>query len=450
MNNPEDQHRNAPAAPDPQDSQDIAGKSPANVGHALPHATSSEEIRQELLAECGEIAEAPDILALLDDTLREMGVVGPTAPFRLLYLALTTRLLRKPVSVAVKAQSSSGKSFAVETVLELMPKDAYVRLSAQSEKAIVYSKNEIRHRFLVVGEAEGLGSDLTKSLIRQLLTEGRIDYEYTVFDDKRGPRTQRILREGPTGLVVSTTRPRLEPELETRLLSTNIDDSPEQTKAIFRAAAAEDEAVPEVNLEPWQALQQALKLGPRAVDVPFADVLAALVPPAAVRMRRDFPNALRLIRASALLHQETRARAADGRVVATIDGDYRPVRELVEPLVAEGVERGVSEPVRETVELVAELYNDAANYTGGKDEDREARHVSVPQLARVLKLDQATIRRRVYQALQAGYLDDLSGGGRGRPKKLVPAEDLPSAEEHVLPTPEEVERSWSQHGEDAS
>jgi hypothetical protein len=411
--------------------------------HARPHDARSGDPRQELLADCGEIAEAPDVLEVFDGALRQLGVVGSTAPFRLLYLALTTRLLAKQVSVGVKAQSAAGKSFAVDTVLKFMPDDAYVRLSAQSEKAIVYSKRELAHRFLVIGEAEGLGSDLTKSLIRQLLSEGQLDYEYTVFDEGREPHTEWIKREGPTGLIVTTTRPRLDPELETRLLSTSIDDSPAQTKAIFRAAALEDELRPEVDLATWEAFQESLALGARGVEVPFAQALANLIPPAAVRMRRDFPNTLRFVRASALLHQETRDHAEDGRVIATVEGDYAPVRELVEPLVAEGVERRVSETVRETVDTVVELHSEAADYNkANNDEERDAGYVSVPQLARVLKLDQATIRRRVYQALQAGYIDDLSGGGRGRPKKLVPAEAMPGDDEHLLPTPEDLELAW--------
>jgi len=42
--------------------------------------------------------------------------VGESANAKLLYLALTTRLLDDPVSVVLKGVSSGGKSFTVDTV----------------------------------------------------------------------------------------------------------------------------------------------------------------------------------------------------------------------------------------------------------------------------------------------------------------------------------------------
>ena len=49
-----------------------------------------------------------------------------------------------------------------------------------------------------------------------------------------------IEREGPTGLIVTTTQVALHPENETRLLSVPANDTPEQTAAILRMLACED------------------------------------------------------------------------------------------------------------------------------------------------------------------------------------------------------------------
>ena len=85
--------------------------------------------------------------------------------------------------------------------------------------------------------------------------------------------------------------------------------------------------------------------------------LAELVPPIAVRLRRDFKTVLMLIRAHALLHQASRLKDEQGRVVATLE-DYAAVRELVADLVAEGVEATVKPEVREVVEATARLIAD--------------------------------------------------------------------------------------------
>jgi transposase len=79
----------------------------------------------------------------------------------------------------------------------------------------------------------------------------------------------------------------------------------------------------------------------RTVLIPFAGELADLIPPVAVRLRRDYPTVLALIEAHALLHQGTRERSANGAMIATLE-DYSVVREIVADLVSQGVGRTVS------------------------------------------------------------------------------------------------------------
>ena len=47
-------------------------------------------------------------------------------------------------------------------------------------------------------------------------------------------------REGPTGAILTTTRVKLDAELETRLLSIPVTDSAAQTKAVMLALAEEE------------------------------------------------------------------------------------------------------------------------------------------------------------------------------------------------------------------
>jgi hypothetical protein len=62
-----------------------------------------------------------------------------------------------------------------------------------------------------------MASDFATYLIRSLLSEGRLRYE-TVEKNKEGLVPRLIEREGPTGLIVTTTSLRLHPENETRML----------------------------------------------------------------------------------------------------------------------------------------------------------------------------------------------------------------------------------------
>src|SRR5215207_8387061 len=368
-------------------------------------------------------------------TLRDSGVAGERRTAMILYLALTSRQLDRPVSVAVKGPSSGGKSFLVERVTEYFPESAVYALTAMSEKTLAYSDEPIKHRHLILYEASGMGGDFQAYLIRSLLSEGRLRYE-TLEKTPEGIKPRLIEREGPTGLIVTTTMDRLHPENETRLLSLLVADTREQTKQVLRALADEDHRPPE--RDEWLALQEWLEGAVRRTTIPFAGVLADLVPPAAVRLRRDFSAVLNLIRAHALLHQTTREIDESGRVVATIDEDYRMVRELVADLVAEGVEATVSETVRETVEVIERLLDEG-------DEDA----LSLTQIAAELKLDKSAASRRVRSATFKGYVKNLEDR-KGRPGRYLPGEPLPD-DVVVLPTAEEVlHRCEALHSDDAT
>ena len=76
-------------------------------------------------------------------------------------------------------------------------------------------------------------------LVRTLISEGRIVYETTVKDEATGRFTvERIVREGPVALVVTTTASSIHAENETRMLSLQTDASPEQTRRVMAAARA--------------------------------------------------------------------------------------------------------------------------------------------------------------------------------------------------------------------
>ena len=133
----------------------------------------------------------------------------------------------------MKGPSPGGKSFVVETTLKLFPPAAFYSLTAMSDRALAYSNEPLQHRHLVIYEAAGMASDFATYLIRSLLSEGRLRYE-TVEKAKDGLVPRLIEREGPTGLIVTTTSLRLHPE-NTRMLSLTITDTHVQTAAVFRA-----------------------------------------------------------------------------------------------------------------------------------------------------------------------------------------------------------------------
>jgi hypothetical protein len=357
------------------------------------------------------------------ETLHVCGLVGEERAVKLIYLALTSRLLDRIVSVAIKGPSSGGKSFLVEVVLRLFPPEASYELTAMSEHALAYGEEPLAHKIIVLYEAAGLRSDFGTYLVRSLLSENRISYD-TVEKTKEGLKSRHIEREGPTGLITTTTAIHLHPENETRLLSLTVSDAPAQTKAIMKAQAERQGHTDSLDLAPWHALQRFLALGSRRVVIPLAEELAELIPPVAVRLRRDFPTILALIKAHALLHQVNRERDADGEIIATLE-DYSTIREIVADLVSTGVGATVPDVVRETVNAVAKLIKN------GSDNG-----VSVTNLAGMLLLDKSTASRRAHDAIERGYLKNL-GEKKGTPARLVIGDPLPDDVE-LLPAIEKL------------
>jgi hypothetical protein len=357
---------------------------------------------------------------MLVEDLRRLGAVGEERTAKLVLLQVVSRVFPKIVSLAIKGASSGGKSYTVECVLRLCPASAFYTLTAMSERSLAYDEEPLSHRILVLFEAAGLTGDLASYLVRSLLSEGCIRYS-TVEKTSEGLRGRLIERPGPTGLLVTTTALNLHPENETRLLSVPIDDTPDQTRRVLAKIAEDVTGDGGANVEAWHALQTWLEAGERRVVVPYAGALAKAIPPAAVRLRRDFTTLLRLVEAHALLHRATRTRDGAGRIVATLN-DYDVVRGLVVDLMGAAVERSVPTSVRETVDAVAELL------TPGVAE------VSVKALADRLKLDRTAAYRRARDAESRGYLVNHEDK-KGKPGRYVLGEQLPS-ESDLLPTAE--------------
>lgn len=391
-----------------------AGNTPPNNS-----ATAQPRRSQEVPA----LARLPRILDGVADEVRVRGLVGEERLARTLYLVLTSRLLDKQVSAGVKGHSASGKSYTVETVARMFPPDAYLEFTAMSERALVYSPEEYAHRTLIVYEVtalrEGVEDDMTSYFVRSLLSEGRIDYEVTVRDKDGGFTTKKIVKQGPTNLIFTTTETRVHAENETRILSLATDDSREQTARVLLELA--DESSGGRDLEPWRELQRWLADAEHRVTIPYARQLALRVAPVAVRLRRDFGSLLALIRAHAVLHQNSRARDPVGCIIATLD-DYAVVRDLVADTIAEGVGTTVSNTVRDTVTAVAVL--------------ARPQGVMARDVAEKLQLDKSNVSRRLRMAADGGYLRNLEDK-RGKPGRWVIDDPLPGSAD-LLPDPTQL------------
>jgi len=406
--------------------QDIEYKIKKDLRKKYPiNSSISENKRHSAM----ELAKNPELLYKIQKEFERLGLVGEKENALLLYLALVSRLLQKPISIVIKSGSSAGKSFLIKIILNLFPKDTYIELTGLSPKSLIYLKEEFKHKFLIIFEVHGFrDDDYTEHLIRTLLSENKITYAVVEKNNNDGHETKIIEREGPTGLITTTTLSNIHDENETRLFSITLDEKSDQTKDI-KLNIAKSYGLTSSNenndvLNDLLNLQKVLDTHP--VFIPFASKLAELTPDEPLRIRRDFQRILAVIEASALLHQyqrETKEYNGVKHIVAGLE-DYFIAKLILEKPLGLTIQNNY--PQR--LEIVKEIKN---------IHKKTNEPVLIKDLMKKLNKSKMSITRWLKPALENGWIENTGEGGKGKPLKLIPnnseddeitAEFLPSIE----------------------
>ena len=387
------------------------------------HSKGSAEVT--LTPDVSEILSDSNPIRRVIDAIRAGGYVGDHRPPLLAYLALTSRLLQRPINLAFVAPSATGKNRTVDAALALVPSTAYYLERAGSERALIYVEEEFQHRVVVFAEADSIPDEgPAASAIRSLASDNVLAYDVPEQDPKtKRFVTRRIEKPGPTGLITTSTRS-LQHQLGTRVLEVHLKDDPEQTRAVMgiQASLATGELSPAPTAEDLIQLQRWLETaGDKRVIVPFAPPLGELVPARQVRMRRDFPQLLSCIQAAALICQRHRERTVEGAIVAKLD-DYGIARDVLAPIFDHIGSDGVTPAVRATVESV-----------------RHGEEISNASLAKRLGLEPSTVSWRVSKAVKGGWLKNAETRP-GYPARLSLGDPLPS-DVTMLPTVEAVQEA---------
>jgi hypothetical protein len=394
----------------------------ARLASQIEAETLSAEVR-ELYAKAKPALENPGLLHQLVLATETLGHVDDRKNAAALHLALISRLSGRPISVVVKGASSEGKSHLVHKVLEVHPTSAAYVLSAMSEHALAYSEEPLAHRFLVLEEGVALDRRFTTYLVRSLLSEGRLRYE-TVEKTKDGLKPRLIEREGPTGLISTTTAHSLDAETETRLLTLATQDNPAHVRKVLRAIAdRRNRLVPgELPNGLTDALRWLELAGERKVVVPFATWLAEQLPVEAIaaRLTRDFDALLAVVEASAMLHQCQRNRDEVGRIVATV-ADYA----IAVATIGESFRLAANDSI---TARQRDIYGVVKSEENG---------ISVRAVAQQVGIHPSSASRHLRALAVKGFLIDSHGDEKGKAASYRVGAPLPE-EREVLPLTEDL------------
>jgi DNA primase len=355
------------------------------------------------------LLEGHDLLDQAALALEALGYVGEDENKRLAFLVATSRLLSKPLSAILFAESGTGKSELLDRLAELFPPESVEFLSRLTPHALYYAGAEhLRNKLVIVDEQAG-ATDADYA-IRTLQTKGFLRLALAV----KG-KTESFEAHGPIALLSGTTRDDLNPENLSRCLELKLDDSPEQTKRVQDAQrrAWTGEARKKIDVEVWQDAQRLLE--PLDIIIPFAPKLA--YPARTTTDRRNNQKLLTLVAAHALLHQRQRERDAEGRILATRE-DYAAIHALLSPQVEAELE-GLSPRAARLYRILAEKdeplsRRDAAKRLGWgyNTAKRALEELQAHELVRVASRDMP----RLYQLVPDSGL--AKGARLTNPKKV--------------------------------
>jgi hypothetical protein len=234
---------------------------------------------------------------------------------------------------------------AVDTVLALMPVEAYLKIDAGSPKALIYCDEDLRHRIVAFTEvdslpiSEGSGKPLADgdsrstaaSALRNLASDGYLSYDIVERDPESGQFvTRHIKKEGPTLLITTTTKA-IKGQMGTRLWEVPMLESDIQLRAALDKRASfeltRQRSIPEKLIHHQSYLQSK---APWDAIVPFVGELVEGIVYKGMdpRILRDFQRLLALIKAVTILRHPHRKQDDNDRWIATIE-DYAVVREVL-------------------------------------------------------------------------------------------------------------------------
>ncbi|MCP3968524.1 MAG: hypothetical protein GY718_19630 [Lentisphaerae bacterium] len=276
--------------------------------------------------------------------------------------------------------------------MELCPEEDGKHFTRLTQQSLYYLGEEsIKHKCLSIEEEEGT-ADASYSL-KTLLSAKVLNVAVTTQDPQTGKkRAEEYKTEGPVAVMVSTTSPEIEPELESRTLVISVDESEKQTSNIQaeqkqartlkgQTVQAKREAVKKKHANAQRMLESGLTIvNNYAPQLTF--------PVQRLRYRRTHSHYLDLIDVIAFLRQKQKVQRICEHIGPYIEVEKKDIA-LANEIFIQIMGQTLSELKTTTVEVLEKIIL-LCKEKGGKEfsrrELREFSHYSNTHLHRQLKL----------------------------------------------------------------
>ena len=335
-------------------------------------------------------------------------VVGEDNNKIVLFLSKLTYLMDEPTHEVLKGPSGVGKSYLGERVLEAFPNGDVIKVSRVTEAFLDRCKN-LKHKIFFVHQLGGAES--AQNSLHVMLSERGLQLG-TVKRGKEGEwESYFVETEGPISFCSTTTTLNLDPQLETRCFHLYSDMSEEQPRRIQQSQQKWDET-------PWlkQKAEEGIKeikemvefikkSGVKRVVVPFSRLIT--LPSKNLRIRRDRPKLMALVKSLAMLRQWQ-------RFVIEVEGERYVLAEWQDFTdIAKVADEVLTLTLQELGPYERKLLRACWVPFGAKGEWFNAKQASSAAKAEGLDLNQRTARRYLNRLVNKGYVF-LEQEGRGR------------------------------------
>ncbi len=403
-------------------------------------------IKQEadLLRRCRHIAERP--LDAFYEAMKQSGVAGERDLTLFVYLIILSAHLHKPSSGLIRGPAGTGKSHSMKAVARLFPEEWVYHLSSMSAKALIYEPRSFSHNTILLEEAEALvrnnaeDKNEVAEMLRVLLSEGQLIHRTVGKDETGNMVTITKVVQGPTNLITSTTRAKLDEEISSRMIDHWSDTTSEHIQVVLGTLGkiASGDIDVAVDYDSWHAFAEWMRCGPRSVVFPYAEIISDGFTLAGARVYRDFNNLMAITKACALMHRLQRHTDDKGRLVTTIE-DYRVAYQLL----GERIDELAGERVpNKTLELFKKVQ--ALVKARGSSIMEGEFMASQRELAKLLGVGKNSIAKELARLESNGLVEKSKSPYGGRNAKItlsIPseAEQILAGEGRALITPDELE-----------
>jgi len=248
---------------------------------------------------------------------RDHGLVGEESLAILQTLGAISKL-----HFGIESLSGSGKSYTMDILLDLLPKDSVYTMELSSATAEFYNAAEINRRPLIyipeLQKAMRTNRELTTEILKNL-SEGK-DARRRVRNQREESTDEFVITAGKGVMFTLAVENdfKYDAEFSRRVFVLRTDVSEEQTERILQAIAQKQHGANGKNRKNYNGLREhvAYCLSQNEFDYinPFAEYVAQQIP-ATIRSRSYGQYLFNLMNSSAKFHMRDRARDGDSLIL---------------------------------------------------------------------------------------------------------------------------------------